>query len=144
MIFVLQYSTTSYLPSLFQVTNFFEFQPVQNAAVYFLRLILHDWPDEKCLAILKILRRAAGPLSKLIVFEQIMAYSCKYSGPFADVSNPIKAPAPLLANLGMGAGGFITMIDMQVKVHLTDLCCACLHQIFNCRCSLCSMEKREL
>ncbi|KAJ3864280.1 S-adenosyl-L-methionine-dependent methyltransferase [Lentinula novae-zelandiae] len=97
-----------------QVTNFFEFQPVQNAAVYFLRLILHDWPDEKCLAILKILRRAAGPLSKLIVFEQIMAYSCKYSGPFADVSNPIKAPAPLLANLGMGAGGFITMIDMQM------------------------------
>ncbi|KAF8825445.1 hypothetical protein HHX47_DHR7000188 [Lentinula edodes] len=97
-----------------QVTNFFESQPVQNAAIYFLRLILHDWPDEKCLTILKILRRAAGPSSKLIVFEQIMAYPCKYSGPFADVSNPIKAPAPLLANLGMGAGGFITMIDMQM------------------------------
>ncbi|KAJ3845967.1 S-adenosyl-L-methionine-dependent methyltransferase [Lentinula lateritia] len=97
-----------------QVTNFFESQPVQNAAVYLLRLILHDWPDDKCLAILKILRNAAGPSSKLIVFEQIMTYSCDYSGPFADVSNPIKAPAPLLANLGMGAGGFLTMIDMQM------------------------------
>ncbi|KAJ3929904.1 MAG: S-adenosyl-L-methionine-dependent methyltransferase [Lentinula lateritia] len=97
-----------------QVTNFFESQPVQNAAVYLLRLILHDWPDDKCLAILKILRNAAGPSSKLIVFEQIMTYSCDYSGPFADVSHPIKAPAPLLANLGMGAGGFLTMIDMQM------------------------------
>lgn len=88
---------------------------MQNAAVYLLRLILHDWPDDKCLAILKILRNAAGPSSKLIVFEQIMTYSCDYSGPFADVSHPIKAPAPLLANLGMGAGGFLTMIDMQVS-----------------------------
>ena len=96
-------------------TNFFESQPVKNADVYFMRLVLHDWPDDKCQQILKILRGAAGSKSRLIVFDQIMTHACKYDGPFADVSNPIKAPSPLLANLGMGAGGFLTMIDLQVR-----------------------------
>ena len=52
--------------------------------------------------------------SKLIVFEAIMTYACDYDGPFAEVSNPVKPPAGLLSNLGMGGGGPLTMIDMQV------------------------------
>jgi hypothetical protein len=97
-----------------QVTNFFEAQPIKDASVYFMRLVLHDWPDSKCQDILKIVRAAAGSDSKLIVFDQIMTHTCKYDGPFAVESNPIQAPEPLLKNLGMGAGGFLTMIDMQV------------------------------
>lgn len=101
-------------PSL--ATNFFESQPVKNAAVYFMRLVLHDWPDNKCLQILQILREAAAPTTKLIVFDQLMTYACDYDGPFSEVSNPTKPPAPLLANLGMGEGGFVTMIDMQARL----------------------------
>jgi hypothetical protein len=86
-----------------------------------MRFILHDWPDNKCQQILKILREAAGPGSKLVVFDQIMAHACKYEGPFAEVSNPVKAPSPLLANLGMGIGGFLTMIDLQVSCGVGSL-----------------------
>jgi len=97
-----------------QTINFFESQPVKGADVYFMRLVLHDWPDNLCENILKIIRSAASPRSKLIVFESIMTYSCNYDGPFAEVSNPAQPPAGLLANLGMGAGGFLTMIDIQM------------------------------
>ena len=117
---------------------------MKNAAVYFMRLVLHDWPDNKCQQILKVLRDAAGPDSKLIVFDQIMTHACKYEGPFADVSNPIKAPSPLLANLGMGAGGFLTMIDMQVS-NVAMLYDRILYSHYiKSRCWSCSMAKREL
>lgn len=97
------------------VSNFFEEQPVHGAAVYFMRCILHDWPDNRCMQILKVLRAAAAPSSRLVVFEMIMTHACAYDGPFADVSSPVKAPAPLLANLGVGGAGFMTMVDMQVR-----------------------------
>ena len=40
--------------------DFFKPQPIRNASVYFMRMILHDWPDYKALEILKALRSAAG------------------------------------------------------------------------------------
>ena len=79
------------------------------------RAILHDWPWDKCRTILKVVREAAGPSSKLIVFDMMMPYACEYTGPFADVVNGEKAPYPLLANLGLGMGGFVTWIDIQVS-----------------------------
>jgi hypothetical protein len=88
---------------------------VKGAAVYFMRSIIHDWPDDKAKLILKNLREAASPSSKLIIFEMIMPYACEYDGPLAQAMLPFeKAPAPLLANLGMGFGGFVTSVDIQV------------------------------
>ncbi|KAF8577507.1 S-adenosyl-L-methionine-dependent methyltransferase, partial [Ramaria rubella] len=63
----------------FQAHSFFEPQPEQNASIYLLKQITHDWSD-------------------------IMPYSCH--DPAADVSSSIpgvvsrEAPAPLLANFG--------------------------------------------
>ncbi len=89
--------------------NFFPPQPVKGAAVYFLRMILHDWSDAKCQEILKNLRAAASPTSKVVVFESMATYTC------ADASNPVEAPYPLLGNLGVAGGGFLTGMDIGVS-----------------------------
>ncbi|KAF9025652.1 S-adenosyl-L-methionine-dependent methyltransferase [Hymenopellis radicata] len=89
-----------------QVHNFFTPQPVKGAAVYFLRMILHDWSDAKCKDILTNLRVAASPSSKVVVFELLATYTC------ADASNPVEAPYPLLGNLGVAGGGFLTGMDI--------------------------------
>ncbi|GAW03863.1 S-adenosyl-L-methionine-dependent methyltransferase [Lentinula edodes] len=93
-----------------QAHNFFEPQPVKNAAVYFLRNILHDWPDEEACEILSNIRDAAGPNSKLIVFESLARYTCEDS-PRANFSLP-EAPYPLLKNLGVAGEGFLTALDL--------------------------------
>ena len=37
----------------FQVHDFFTEQPIRNADAYLLRMILHDWPDDYCIRILR-------------------------------------------------------------------------------------------
>ncbi|KAI0063775.1 S-adenosyl-L-methionine-dependent methyltransferase [Artomyces pyxidatus] len=92
---------------LLKVQNFFEPQTVKHAAVYFLRMIMHDWPDSACVVILKNLRAAASSSSKLVIFDAMMPYAC------ADPSGP-PSPYPLLGNLGLAVGGFVTMFDLQM------------------------------
>ncbi|THG96712.1 hypothetical protein EW026_g5168 [Hermanssonia centrifuga] len=98
-----------------QAANFFEPQAVKGAAVYFMRLVLHDWNNVACKKILTNLRAAALPSTKLVLFEAIMPHACPGTGPYAYATRMGKEdpPYPLLANLGVG-GGFATMIDMQM------------------------------
>ncbi|KAJ6505395.1 O-methyltransferase [Mycena sanguinolenta] len=85
-----------------QVHNFFTAQPLQNAAVFLLRWIMHDWPDPSAVQILRHLREAAKPETKLVTVDIILPYTCSD----ASVTNHIpgagrpRAPAPLLANMG--------------------------------------------
>jgi hypothetical protein len=97
-----------------QAHSFFEPQPIQHASVYFMRFITHDWPTDKCITILKHLRDAAKPDTKLVLFDMIVLYSCEDPGPFAFASNLPNVPHPLLKNLGVGAGGFVTVTDMHM------------------------------
>ncbi|KAI0063786.1 S-adenosyl-L-methionine-dependent methyltransferase [Artomyces pyxidatus] len=90
-----------------KVQNFFEPQTIRHAAVYFLRAIMHDWPDSACITILKNLRAAASSSSKLVIFDAMMPYAC------ADPSGP-PSPYPLLGNLGLAVGGYVTMADLQM------------------------------
>jgi O-methyltransferase/methyltransferase family protein len=39
---------------------------------YLLKYILHDWPDEKSLEILRVCRRAMGPQSRLIIIDAVI------------------------------------------------------------------------
>ncbi|KAG9218402.1 hypothetical protein CCMSSC00406_0007997 [Pleurotus cornucopiae] len=71
--------------------------PVAGGAVYYLRHVLHDWPDDDCVKILKNVRKAVGPKSKLLINEFVPQYIVR--GGFA--SNT-QAPAPLLPNYGAG------------------------------------------
>lgn len=55
--------------------DFFESQPEQyrGARAYFMRLILHDWPDAKCAVILSHLRDAMSKgYSRLIINETVL------------------------------------------------------------------------
>ncbi|KAJ3927862.1 MAG: S-adenosyl-L-methionine-dependent methyltransferase [Lentinula lateritia] len=91
-----------------QVHNFFTPQPIKDAAVYFLRLIIHDWPDEDARKILTHLRSAAGSHSKLILFEMLAKHVTEGLG-----SGP-SAPYPLLPNFGAVGAGFFTTLDMAL------------------------------
>ncbi|KAJ7581450.1 S-adenosyl-L-methionine-dependent methyltransferase [Mycena floridula] len=90
-----------------QVHNFFDPQPVKNAAVYFVRYIIHDWPDKEAKQIMCQLRAAAGPTSKLVVFDTLAQHTCPVTG------GP-QVSYPLLANLGIAGAGFDTALDMGV------------------------------
>ncbi|OJJ05843.1 hypothetical protein ASPVEDRAFT_138962 [Aspergillus versicolor CBS 583.65] len=60
-------SRITYLPH-----SFFDPQPVQGAAVYFLRMILHDWPTDDAVKILSQLVAVLGKDSRIIVMDSVM------------------------------------------------------------------------
>lgn len=100
-----------------QEHDFFTPQPIQDASVFFLRFITHDWPQKEAKQILKHLSEAARPSTKLILVDNVVPYACPTDQLFPDIkgSNMPKAPYPLLANLGL-AGEFPTRMDIHVRV----------------------------
>lgn len=96
----------------FMVHDFFKPNPVQGAAIYWLRGILyvskhlhdnenlltidlyrHDWSDSYCVQILSALREALSPSSRILICDQVM--NTTYGSP--DIPS---APSPLPANYG--------------------------------------------
>ncbi|KAI5855065.1 S-adenosyl-L-methionine-dependent methyltransferase [Durotheca rogersii] len=69
-----------------QEHDFFGPQPVAGAAVYLLRMIIHDWPDAKAAQILGQLARAMSPASRLLIMDMVIP---------APGSGPILAEAAL-------------------------------------------------
>lgn len=53
----------------FMEHDFFEEQPIKGASAYFLRWVLHDWPDKYAVKILQALIPALRPGSKVILNE---------------------------------------------------------------------------
>ncbi|KAG7439818.1 O-methyltransferase [Guyanagaster necrorhizus] len=103
----------------FQVHDFFEPQPIQAADVYLMRWIMHDWNDPLCISILKRLRDAAGPGTKLLIVDALMSHACR--DPFAyDIAGAAKPlpPKPLLANFGHArVGEYLFDLQMLVTVN---------------------------
>ena len=54
------------------VHDFFDPQPVKGAKFYYFRNILHDWPDDKCVTILKNTVQALGPDSQILIDEMAL------------------------------------------------------------------------
>ncbi|KAI0041964.1 S-adenosyl-L-methionine-dependent methyltransferase [Auriscalpium vulgare] len=100
-----------------QVQDFFQPQAVKEASVYYMRHILHDWPDSTSETILKHLRAVAGPHSKLVVFDSLMPHAC----PDDSEGSLPPPPFPLLANLGLPVGGFLTLMDLHMLTTLNGL-----------------------
>ncbi|KDQ12506.1 hypothetical protein BOTBODRAFT_134671 [Botryobasidium botryosum FD-172 SS1] len=73
--------------------NFFNENPVKGAAVYFMRYIIHDWEDDRCVDILSAIRPCLGPDSCILIADQVMntTLGCPELEP---------APKPLPANYG--------------------------------------------
>lgn len=99
--------------------NFFAPQPIKNAAVFILRFTLHDWSDPHSVQILKHLRDAATPKTKLVIIDAVLPYNCHSTGEWDDVPGGEQptSPAPLLPNFGV-ASSDITYIDLLVSLFL--------------------------
>ncbi|KIL66636.1 hypothetical protein M378DRAFT_75009 [Amanita muscaria Koide BX008] len=89
----------------FQAHSFLTTQPQKNADVFFMKNILHDWSDEFSYKILKPLRDAATPKTRLVIVEVVAPYACHdpNDGATSDIVGavPQEAPEPLLANWGI-------------------------------------------
>jgi trans-aconitate methyltransferase len=56
----------------FMIHDIFSPQPVQDADVYYLRWIMHNWSDKYCILILSALLPALKPGAKVIIHESVM------------------------------------------------------------------------
>lgn len=67
----------SNLPPNVQVQgyNFFDEQPVKGAKAYYLRTVLHDWPDKQARQILARIQEAMAPDSLLLINEVFLPES---------------------------------------------------------------------
>ena len=90
---------------------------MKDAAIFFLRAILHDWPDDECVQILKVLRAAATPNTRLLINGYVTGYAC----PVTDdkgISDGTTPPVPLLAN-----GGHANIFDYLTDLQVCSLIC---------------------
>ncbi|KAL0577536.1 hypothetical protein V5O48_004434 [Marasmius crinis-equi] len=110
----------------FQVHDFFTPQPIRNVAVFFLRVVLHDWPTEYARTILLHLREAATPDTKLLIADFVVPLACPDDfglrpNENGDGIEGIEGaenqlpPAPLLPNLGK-ASAHVYWMDLTMQV----------------------------
>ena len=103
--------------------DFFAPQPQHAASIFFVKSVMHDWSDKYSLKILKHLRDAATPSTKLVVIEVILPYACNETEENADGITgavTVKAPKPLLANWGP-VNDFTYSIDICVRLFSASL-----------------------
>ncbi|OSC97043.1 S-adenosyl-L-methionine-dependent methyltransferase [Trametes coccinea BRFM310] len=83
----------------FRVRDLFApFQPLAAGKapdVFLIRLVLHDWMDDDCRKMLRILRDAASPNTKLLIGDMLLPFACDSEDAF------IREDSPILPNLGV-------------------------------------------
>ncbi|OAA50380.1 O-methyltransferase [Metarhizium rileyi] len=52
--------------------HFFQEHPVKGALVYYIRRVLNDWPDDEAVQILRHVRKACSPDSRLLISENLL------------------------------------------------------------------------
>ncbi|KAG7439317.1 S-adenosyl-L-methionine-dependent methyltransferase [Guyanagaster necrorhizus] len=97
----------------FKTMDFFAELPVKGCDVYFVKNILHDWPDKECKMILRNLVNAMSANSRLLINDYIIQHVNRDSNTPESVSDLKLAPEPLLPNYG--AGG-MTQYNMDLAV----------------------------
>ncbi|KAH7908714.1 S-adenosyl-L-methionine-dependent methyltransferase [Hygrophoropsis aurantiaca] len=80
--------------------NFFEQSPVYGKDAYYLRNIIHDWPDAEAAIILRNVRRAMAPHSRLLIHDYVLANVNRKS--VSEYMGADVAPEPMLPNFGAG------------------------------------------
>lgn len=56
----------------FMEHDFFAPQPVKHASIYYMHMIMHDWPDTECVEILAHLRDAMAADSRILINDVIL------------------------------------------------------------------------
>lgn len=88
---------------------------MQNAAVFLLRVITHDWADDFVTRILLQLRHAATPKTKLIMADYILPLACEDDSEDTGVVRTLAPPGSgLLPNLGKASANAF-WLDMTVS-----------------------------
>lgn len=110
--------------------DFFEEQPVKDAAIFVTRHVTHNWPDKHVRKYLTRLREAARPDTKLVVIDEIQDYLCRNIGDVADIPGAAKVPAPepllpypeTATSFGYGMDLCVSKVPFVWKTRLADLC----------------------
>lgn len=113
--------TTPLLTKIYLAHDFFAEQPINNASVFLLRHIMHDWSDPYAAKILSSLRAAATPGTKLLLIDSIIAHAC--DDPNSNTilgAAPREAPQPLLPNYGAANG---TSYGLDIAVCSSTILC---------------------
>ncbi|KAF7369825.1 S-adenosyl-L-methionine-dependent methyltransferase [Mycena venus] len=103
----------------FQAHDFFSSQPIKDAGIFLISRICHDWSDSYVLKILKHLRNAAQPTTKLMIQERIIPFVCGEDESYRHIPGAMPnttPPKPLLANMGSIVP---YLIDMQMMALLS-------------------------
>ncbi|KAG9311544.1 S-adenosyl-L-methionine-dependent methyltransferase [Chiua virens] len=80
--------------------DFFEESPVKGQDVYYLRNIIHNWPDAKAAVIMRNIRSVMATHSRLLIHDY--ALTPVTHDPNVPMFGVDVAPEPLLANFGNG------------------------------------------
>lgn len=84
----------------FVTLNFFEEAPVAGKDVYYLRNIIHDWPDTEAAVILRNISKAMGSHSRLLIHDYVITGANRR--PDEKHLEIDIAPEPMLPNFGAG------------------------------------------
>ncbi|EIN06884.1 S-adenosyl-L-methionine-dependent methyltransferase [Punctularia strigosozonata HHB-11173 SS5] len=77
--------------------DFFKESPASDCDIYYLKNIIHDWPDAQAKQILENVKKVMKPGSRLLIQEYVLQHLNRS----ADSLIPV-APEPLLPNYGLG------------------------------------------
>lgn len=100
----------------------FDKQPIEDAKVFMLRYVPHNWSDKYSIKLLRRLREAATPDTVIVLMEHIQDYLCRDASIVGAVPGAYKpmAPEPLLPYPDT-AIGFGYLLDMAVSCQATLL-----------------------
>ncbi|KAJ4479217.1 S-adenosyl-L-methionine-dependent methyltransferase [Lentinula aciculospora] len=87
--------------------DFFKDAPIEGCDFYYICGVLHDWPDAECELILKNVRKAMKPSSRVIIHDTVIrdVVRSTYDHLKASSDKSVQvdvAPEPLLPNYGVG------------------------------------------
>lgn len=102
----------------FQPHDFFSPQPIQDASVYILKNVLHDWPDSKAVEILQqVASVITHPHQRIILYENAVLPRYDLQGrPYTPVNIERTISAMDLFMLTMGNGKERTLSDWKTLV----------------------------
>ncbi|KAJ7486607.1 hypothetical protein FB451DRAFT_1026520, partial [Mycena latifolia] len=75
--------------------GFFTPQLVKDAAVFLLRYILQDWADAQAVVMLRHLRAAALPTTRLVIAEKIVPFASRVDSRSDDIPGASRPPQKL-------------------------------------------------
>ncbi|TFK39899.1 S-adenosyl-L-methionine-dependent methyltransferase [Crucibulum laeve] len=84
----------------FKAMDFLVESPIRGCHIYYLKHVIHDWPDEACIKILTGIRNSMALHSRVLIQEYILQPACEVESD--QTSSHPSAPRPLLPNYGAG------------------------------------------